>query len=242
MACTSTLRELNRSMVLFFLFLAVAACGGAPDTYHDPQMDFASLRTIAIMPFKNLTQDDLAAERLRDTFSNKLLSTGSLYVIPSGEVARGISRIGIVDSAAPSCEEISRLAAVIKADAVITGTVREYGEVRSGTTLANVISVSLAMLEVQTGKVVWGASSTQGGISTTDRLFGGGGRPMNDVTEAAVNDLIVKLFNIEVKEVKSEEAAMEEGDPQADKQTKGETEPHIKKGEEPEEPEQMEKK
>jgi hypothetical protein len=27
-----------------------------------------------------------------------------------------------------------------------------------------------------------------------DRLFGGGGRPMNDVTQAAVDDLINKLF------------------------------------------------
>ena len=28
----------------------------------------------------------------------------------------------------------------------------------------------------------------------TDRMFGGGGRPMNDVTRDAVNDVITKLF------------------------------------------------
>ena len=44
------------------------------------------------------------------------------------------------------------------------------------------------------GKIVWEASSTKGGIDVWDRLFGGGGRPMNDVTRDAVNDVIEKLF------------------------------------------------
>ena len=60
--------------------------------------------------------------------------------------------------------------------------------------LANIISVSLQMIETQTGKVVWTDSSTRGGISIWDRLFGGGGKPMNKVTEKAVNDLIYRLL------------------------------------------------
>jgi hypothetical protein len=82
----------------------------------------------------------------------------------------------------------------VKADTVITGAVREYGEVRSGTSQANLISMSLQMMEAQTGKVVWSASSTQGGVTTTDRLFGGGGDPMNRITEKAIDDLLDKLF------------------------------------------------
>jgi len=54
--------------------------------------------------------------------------------------------------------------------------------------------VSVQMLEAQTGRVVWAATSTRGGIDFWDRLLGGGGRPMNDVTRQAVNDLIVRLF------------------------------------------------
>jgi hypothetical protein len=157
-------------------------------------MDFAALRAVAIMPFVNLTQDKLAAERVRDAFANNLLSTGALYVVPPGEVARGISRAGIQDPTAPSAEEIAKLAGIIKVDALITGVVREYGQVRSGTTSANVVSLSLQMIEVQTGHIVWAASATKGGISPWDRLLGGGGRPMNDVTKAAVDEVINQLF------------------------------------------------
>jgi len=177
-----------------FVFLAACAASPGSMTFHDPDMDFASLRAIAVMPFENLTRDTMAAERVRDTFMNNLLSTSPLYVIPPGEVGRGIDRAGVVNSTTPSAEEILKLAVIIKADAVITGVVREYGEVRSGNTQANIISLSAQMHEVQKGTVVWTASSTKGGISMWDRLFGGGGQPMNDVTEAAVDDLIEKLF------------------------------------------------
>jgi polysaccharide biosynthesis protein PelC len=186
-------------IVLLFLalsFLTSCATGDSLTQYHSQDMDFSSLRTIAVMPFANLTRDNQAADRVRDTFINNLLSTGSLYVIPSGEVARGIARVAPADPTAPSGEETERLAAVIKADALITGVVREYGEVRSGSTSSNVISISVRMIEAGTQKVVWSASSTKGGITIKDRLLGGGGRPMNEITEEAVNDLINKLFQV----------------------------------------------
>ena len=37
-------------------------------------------------------------------------------------------------------------------------------------------------------------ASTKGGIDAFDRLFGGGGKPMNDVTEAAIDDILKKLI------------------------------------------------
>ena len=82
----------------------------------------------------------------------------------------------------------------MKADAIITGVVREYGEVRSGTTTANIISMSIQMIETGTGRVVWSGSSTKGGISFWDRLVGGGGQPINKVTEEAIDALFDKLL------------------------------------------------
>jgi hypothetical protein len=181
--------------ILFCSILMVSAgCATAGDVYHDPNMDFGAIQSVAVLPFSNLTRDNLAAERVRDVFVNKLLSTGAVYVLPPGEVARGVVRVDIQNPFSPSPEEIVKLGPIIKVQAVITGVVKEYGEVRSGTTSANLISLSLQMIETQTGKIVWTASVTRGGISIWDRLFGGGGQAMNDVTEKAVNDLINRLF------------------------------------------------
>ena len=193
----ANIRKKLRACILLLILVSLVACTsrrGVSESFHDPDLDFALLRTIAVMPFANLTADKLAAARVRDTFMTSLFATGVVYVIPSGEVIRGIQRAGLENPVDPSPEDIAKFAAIIKADAVITGAVREYGQVRSGTTTANVISMSLQMFERESRKVVWTASTTQGGISIWDRLFGGGGRPIQDVTQAAINDVINKLF------------------------------------------------
>ena len=188
----ANLKKLVVSSIIVFLL------GCAPSSsltyYHEPNMDFAAVRSVAVMPFENLSRESKAAERVRDVFANSLLSTGAVYVIPSGEVSRGIARAGILNPAVPSMEEIGKFARIIRVDAVITGTVTEYGVVRSGSASANVISMNVQMIEVQTLRIVWTASATKGGISIWDRLFGSGGKPMKDVTMNAVIDVLNKLF------------------------------------------------
>lgn len=194
---TAAGKGLPSFLVLVLGLVLLAGCAATPprlDVYHDPAMDFSAIRRVAILPFVNLAQDPRGAERVRDVFANALLATEAFYVLPSGEVFRGINRAGIVNRAAPSPEEVVRFAGIVKADAVITGVVREYGTVRSGSISANTISMSLSMVETQTGTVVWSATSTKGGISTWNRLFGGGGKPMNEVTRDAVEELLDSLF------------------------------------------------
>ena len=147
------------------------------------------------MPFANLSHESRAGGRVRDMFMTVLQATGSVYVLPPGEVGRGISRVKLGSPEEPTAEEVVALAANVGADAIITGTVLEYGAVRSGTSSANIISLTVEMLEGQTGKIVWSAASTKGGVSASDRLFGGGGQPMNGVTEAAVKELMDSLFS-----------------------------------------------
>lgn len=164
------------------------------DVFRDQRMDFGSVQTVAVVPFSNLTRDQVVAERVRDVFINRLLASGAVYVLPVGEVARGLSKAEIQNPSAPTPEEVVKLGALLKADAVITGVVREYGEVRSGSTTANIISLSIQLVECGSGRVVWSGSSTKGGVSFWDRLVGGGGEPLNKVTEKAIDALFDKLL------------------------------------------------
>ncbi len=175
--------------------LSSCASGRRSDvTYHDPNMDFGMIQTIAVMPFANLTADKNAGNRVRDMFMTMLQATGSAYVLPPGEVGRGISRVDIDVPEVPAPEQVVALARNVGADVIITGTVLEYGTVRSGSASANVISVSVEMMEAELGRVVWSGSSTRGGVGAAERLFGSGGQPMNGVTEAAMKDLMNQLF------------------------------------------------
>jgi hypothetical protein len=184
----------QKILLISSVFFLMSCATSLRDVYIDPNMDFGAVRSIAVMPFSSLARDAVVADRVRDVFINKLLATSAVYVLPVGEVARGATRTEIQNPSAPSPEEVVKLGGIVKAQAIITGTVREYGEVRSGTASSNIISVSVQMIETQTGKIVWSASATEGGVNIWDRLFGGGGKPMNKVTEKAVDDLIGKLF------------------------------------------------
>ncbi|WP_242393658.1 GNA1162 family protein [Anaeromyxobacter oryzisoli] len=171
-------------------------CGGgrARRGFQDSNMDFAAVKTVAVLPFSNLSRDAAAADRVREVFSSMLLASGAVYVLPPGEVVRGYTRLAVTDPRAPSVEEITKLGGLLKADAIIRGVVKEYGEVRSGSSAGNVLSVSLEMYETSTGRIVWSATSTKGGIGFGDRLLGGGGEPMEQVTEQVADDLLDKLF------------------------------------------------
>jgi hypothetical protein len=183
-----------KKIILLSISVALCGCAAPLDIYRDANMDFGAIRTVAVMPLANLTRESSAAERVRDVFSTALLATGAIYVIPQGEVARGINRVSVAIPSAPSTEEAIKLASVIKADAIVTGTIKEYGEVRSGSSAANVISLSMQLIEAQTGRLVWAATTTKGGIGIEDRLFGGGGEAMNTITVKAVDEILKKLF------------------------------------------------
>jgi len=192
----NTKKRMSRfvSLTLVILLSGCSILSGTSVQYRDQNMDFGSITSLAVLPLSNLSHEQVAADRVRDILNNMLLSSGAVYVLPPGEVARGISRAGMSTPWAPNVEDVKKLGAILQVNAVITGVVKEYGEVRAGSSTANVISLSLQMIETQSGRVVWSASSTEGGIGAWDRLFGGGGKPLNDVTEKAVHDLIESLL------------------------------------------------
>ena len=188
-------RNLLCGTVLLAVLIAAAGCGSANlEVYRDQNMDIGSVYTVAVMPFVNLSRDQLASERVRDVFMTMLLADGRMYVVPPGEVARQVSMAAIANPSSPTNEEVIRLGKMLKAQGVITGVIKEYGEVRAGAASANVIALSIQLTEVDTGKVVGSVSSTKGGIGFFERLFGGGGEPMNVVTEKAIKDVISRLL------------------------------------------------
>lgn len=184
----------NGIVGVVFLLLTGCVLQTPQSDFTNQNMDFSAIQSVAVLPFQNLTSDDQAAERVRDSFMGMLLATEAFYVLPPGEVARGINRAGVRTPQTPTMDEVKSISTIIGVEAVITGVLREYGTVRSGATEANLVSLSLQMIETQTGSIIWSASSTKGGITMTDRLLGGGGKPMNVVTEQVVNDLLDKLF------------------------------------------------
>lgn len=179
---------------LWLFLLNGCALSTSKKGYVNQNMDFSAIQSVAVLPFQNLSSEEKGAERVRDVFMGMLLASEAFYVLPPGEVNRGISKAGLRKPQEPTAEEIKSISKILEVDAVITGVLREYATVRSGSAEANLVSLSVQMLDIEKGTIIWSASSTKGGIGLSDRLVGGGGEPMNKVTEQVVNDLLNNLF------------------------------------------------
>jgi len=183
------------SCLALLCLLCLTGCASrSADLYRDQNMDFGAIRAVAIMPLANFSKEAQSGDRVRDVLANNLLASGGIYVIPSGELARGIVAANVANPAAPSVEEVVKLCRILKVDAVMTGSIREYGALKSASAVADVVSFSMQLIEGQTGRIIWSASATAGGIGLKERLLGGGGDPINNVSERAVNEIINKLF------------------------------------------------
>ena len=89
-----TTKRIPGNLLISVLFLLLSTACSPTGVYHDPNLDFGGIKSVAVLPFINLATDKNAADRIRDAFETSLMATGSIYVVPSGEVARGISRAG----------------------------------------------------------------------------------------------------------------------------------------------------
>ena len=93
---------LYRFFLCVALFAAAACASSSSQVYRDPNMDIGSIYTVAVMPFVNLTKDQLASDRVRDVFMTMMLADGRVYTVPTGEIARQVSLAGIANPFAPT--------------------------------------------------------------------------------------------------------------------------------------------
>ncbi|HWC64698.1 MAG TPA: GNA1162 family protein [Thermoanaerobaculia bacterium] len=168
------------------LLLFCAACAHSVTQFVHPNADLAALKSVAVLPFENLSADRTAGDKVQKIFSSELLSTGAFNVVEPGLVSKTLkaSRIETVESLGPG--DFKKLGEELKADAVFMGTVVDFAESRSGQTPTPDITIQLRLVECQSGATVWSASRSKSGASASARLFGIGGQSLTEAARQVV--------------------------------------------------------
>ena len=172
--------------------LAAVACA-APPRYLNRSADLGAIKTVAVLPFENVTTDKLCAERVQRIFLTELLSREAFKVVEPGLVARAV-RKDQLDPAALSPEEIKRLGVSLGAEALFLGSVLEYDEGRSGGAAASPrVKLQLRLVDVDSGTTLWSVSREGGGATVTSRLFGIGGAAASTVAETLIREELAQF-------------------------------------------------
>lgn len=174
--------------VVIALLLLAAGCSHAVTQYVHPNADLAALKSVAVLPFENLSADRTAGDKVQKIFASELLASGAFNVVEPGLVAKTLKANRIESTEALGPAELKKLGEDLKADAVFLGSVVDFSETRSGTTPTPDVTIQLRLVECQSGATVWSASRTRSGASASARLFGIGGQSLTETARDLVRE------------------------------------------------------
>ena len=189
--------NLSRKYILTLTILItvmLSGCGGKAPVYHiDPNVDFSFFKNVAVLPLDNLTNNKSSGEIVKQMVISELLASGLVDVVIPGEVMSAISELGIQNISSLNKTQIKALGNALKVEAVIMGSVEQYGEVRSGNMSAPEVTITLMMAEVESGNVVWSITLTRGGLDFMARHFGAKSETMSEVVQGVVREAVQTL-------------------------------------------------
>ncbi len=182
-----------RRAVLAALLVA-AGCASGPRLYVNSQADLTFYKKIAVVPFRNLTNERFAGERVTRAFLTELVMTEHYEIVDQNEFAAVLDKIG----GNPGFEgiydpvKVKDAATQIQVTGVLRGTVTEYTMQRNGTSDIPVVSFDAELIDVATSNVVWRGSVVRRGKGRVP-LLGGGERTYGQLVQDATRSLVRQI-------------------------------------------------
>lgn len=184
---------MNRTFkTALLVVLAVAGCGG-PTRYVNRTADLGAITTVAVLPFENVTNDKLCAERVQKIFVTELLNRDAFQVVEPGQVTRVLRREQL-EPGTLTPDDIKKVGQALKAQALFVGAVLEYDEGRGGGSAPSPrVKLQFRLVDSETGTTLWSVSRERGGATISARLFGVGGSPASSLAEELIRDELARL-------------------------------------------------
>ena len=180
--------------VFLSAFLFAGCHGGNSVTHHvSENVDFSFVKKVAVLPLENQTSEKTAGDIVRHLVISELLASGLADVVLPGEVMHAVSDLGIKNIASLSKEQIISLGKTLRVQALIVGSVHQYGHVRVSSMSIPEVAITLMMADTGTGSIIWSVTNTRGGAGFMARHFGTKSESMSETVLAAVRQAVETL-------------------------------------------------
>jgi hypothetical protein len=192
----SMVRSVKRECVarlIPILVLLFSGCASAVVSYMHPDVDLGHIQRCAVLPFQNLSADELAGERLQSVFLMELLSARALEIVGPGETAAAMQTLRLDSGAALTPEQAVSLGKALSVDGLFFGVVEDYGISKVDRARSTEVTAVFGLTETETGALVWRSQVHASGVSIWRRLFGGGSAGLHDVSRQAVRRALRSL-------------------------------------------------
>ena len=176
--------------------LLSVSCGGPRATvFIHQEYNFGFIESVAVMPFRNVSHEQGAAERATSFFITELLVAEAFDVVEPGEVQRVMIKHGVTGSSQLTKEQIQAIGADAHVQAIFVGSISEASAIRSGSSQSHVVTLDIRLVEAETGRTIWSATNTERGIGFWNSLFGGNGKSQSEVMRKCVHETLETLID-----------------------------------------------
>jgi len=187
--------------LIFILIGLTVGCGG-PRSFVHPATDIGYYKKLGVVPFQNLTSDVFAGQKLTSTFITELLLTKKFEVAEPGEFERIVAEVlqsgPGSDKQELSADQVKSIGDKTGVQGLIEGEVKDFQMTRIGTEEFPLISLSVKLIDVSSGQVVWMSSySAKGGPKFPIFSFGETrtlGELSQKVCQKVVQEFIAQVF------------------------------------------------
>lgn len=141
--------------------------------FTSPAIGLGYIKNIAVLPLEDFSKEKGITERSRELLITKLLSHRLYGVVESGELHHFLlDHVRTKEKALIDQTVAKQMAREFNIEGYIAGSIDEYTNVRHGNYSYPVIAMTLRMVDIKTGEVIWQASADDSGYSSAGRLFG----------------------------------------------------------------------
>jgi len=154
-------------------FSILAGCSGKTTISfmrEDVTLDFVN--RISVLPLENNTDQKYAAELARDVINTQILAMNIFDVVDKGIVDSVLHEEAIDPGSPVSQIMLNRLGQRLNVQSIMVGSVNMAGDKRIGSVIVPEMSLTLRLIEIKSGFVLWQASGHYAGDSVVGRLFG----------------------------------------------------------------------
>lgn len=159
--------------IFMVLFMTACASQNSMESFLRADVDLTYVTKVAVVPFENNSKEQFAAERIRGMAITQILSQGLFDVVDKGLVDSALREEAVDLSKAPmDAPTMKRLGSRLAAQAVLLGSIDQAGVVQRGNNSYPELSITLRLVDSNTGMIFWQASGNRSGESMGKRLFG----------------------------------------------------------------------
>lgn len=159
-------------IILFFLSFCAPVTKSQKTSYFNWDINLQNIRKIAILPFENYTRNEGLASTIREMVLAEVLSQNIFEVVDLSITDLVVFEEGLEKSLRMDKGTIRRIGDRLGVQALLLGSLTHLEEIREGSYSYPVIGISLRLIDVKSGVIIWECKGVKNGYSLPARLFG----------------------------------------------------------------------